>query len=214
MIIRHLGNRRWLSYNIVMLIHGSKLIGCPVLSLHVGGRIAEVSELIIDPNELKIIACKVTGPMIGHDVGEILLMNSIREFSRMGMIVDSSDELIDGEEVIRVRDVMKLNFTLTGLKVETKKGNKLGKVSDFTVESSTWQVQQLIVQRPFFKAIIDPELTISRQQILEVDDYKIIIKDEEEKVKSKSNADFVPSFVNPFREPDFASDVQSRKEEK
>lgn len=196
-----------------MLIHGSKLLGCPILSLHVGGRIAEVSELIIDPNDLKIIACKVTGPTVGRDMGEILPMDSVREFSRLGMIVDSSDEFVESGEIIRVRDILKLNFALPGLKVETKKGSKLGKVSDFTFEPSAWQVQQLIVQRPFFKAIIDPELTISRNQIVEIDDYKVIVKDEHAKstTTAKANPDFVPSFVNPFREPDFASDTRDQK---
>lgn len=197
-----------------MLFNGSRLLGCPVLSLHVGGRIAVVNELIIDPDNLKIIACRVDGPLVGKEVGEILPMNSVREFSRLGMIVDSADEFVEADEIIRVRDVLKLNFSLVGLKVETKKGAKLGKVSDFTVEPSTWQVQQLIVQRPLIKAFLDPELTIARSRIVEVGDYKIIIKEETEKPKAKATkTDFVPSFVNPFREPDFAAETRTKNED-
>lgn len=197
-----------------MLVRGSKLIGCPVLSLHVGSKIAEIKQLIVDPDSLKIIACKVDGPLIGREMGEILPMDSVREFSRMGMIVDSADEFVDADEIVRVRDVLKLNFTLTGLKVESKKGSKLGKVLDFTVEPESWQIQQLIVQRPLMKSFFDPELTISRSQVVEVTDYKVIIKDEEGKVKSPTPAaNFSPNFINPFREPDFASDAQSHKEQ-
>lgn len=199
-----------------MLFNGSRLIGCPVLSLHVGGRIAGVSELIIDPNDLKIIACRVTGPLVGKEVGEILPMDSVREFSRLGMIVDSADEFVEPDEVIRVKEVLALNFHLTGLKVESKQGAKLGKVSDFTVEPTTWQIQQIIVQRPFIKAFLDPELTISCNRIDEVNDYKIIIKDETEKPTAKSKVsktDFVPSFVNPFREPDFAAEPNAKDQE-
>ena len=194
-----------------MLFHGSRLIGCPVLSLHVGGRIASVSELIIDPDNLKIIACRVEGPLVGREVGEILLMESVREFSRLGMIVDSADEFVEPDEVIRVKKILELNFHLPGLKVEAKNGAKLGKVSDFTLEPSSWQVQQLIVQRPLVKAFLDPELTIPRSRIEEINDYKIIIKDETDKPKAKARAsktDFVPGFVNPFREPDFAAETQ------
>ena len=43
-----------------MFINGSKLLGCPVLSLHVGGKIAQVTSPIIDPNNLKIIAYKIS----------------------------------------------------------------------------------------------------------------------------------------------------------
>ncbi len=199
-----------------MLFNGSRLIGCPILSLHVGGRIASVSELIIDPDNLKIIGCRVEGPLVGKEVGEILPMESVREFSRLGMIVDSADEFVAPDEIIRIKNAIDLNFHLVGLKVESKQGAKLGKVSDFTVEPSGWQVQQLIVQRPLIKAFLDPELTISRNRIEEVDDYKVVIKEEAETPKSKAKAaknDFVPSFVNPFREPDFATESRTKDQD-
>lgn len=196
-----------------MLINGSRLIDCPVLSLHVGGEIARVTELIMNPNNLKIIAFRVEGPLIRDEVGDILPIESVREFSTHGAIVDSIDEFIDGEEVVRVRDILKLNFSLTGLKVITKEKVKLGKVSDFILDTSSWRVHQIIVQRPIIKAFLDPELIISRQKIVEVNDYEVIVKDETERSKQKSPAavpaDFVPNFVNPFREPDFASDIET-----
>lgn len=194
-----------------MLINGSRLLRCPILSLHIGGQIASIVGLIVDPDNLKIIACQVEGPLVGKEMGEILPMNSVREFSRLGMIVDSADEFVEPDDIIRVSEILALNFSLVGLKVETKKGKKLGKVSDFTVEPETWQVQQLIVQRPTLKSLLDPELTISRQQIQEINDYKLIIKDEVEKIKAKAKTEFTPNFINPFREPDFASETKAQK---
>ena len=56
-----------------MLINATKLIGFPVLSLHVGGPVAKVTSIIVDPNDLSIIAFKVDGPTIGRDdIGTIL----------------------------------------------------------------------------------------------------------------------------------------------
>lgn len=195
-----------------MLINGSRLIDCPILSLHVGGEIARVTELIMNPNNLKIIAFRVEGPLVRDDVGDILPIESVREFSLHGAIVDSINELIDGEEVVRVRDILKLNFSLTGLKVITKKKVKLGKVSDFILDTSSWQVHQIIVQRPLMKSFLDPELILPRQKIVEVNDYEVIVKDETEKSSKKASApvttDFVPNFINPFREPDFVSELK------
>lgn len=197
-----------------MLINGSRLIDCPILSLHVGGEIARVAELVMNPNNLKLIAFRVKGPLIRDDVGDILPIESVREFSPHGAIIDSIDEFIDGEEVVRVRDILKLNFSLTGLKVITKKKVKLGKVSDFILDTTSWQVHQIIVQRPLMKSFLDPELIIPRQKIVEVNDYEVIIKDETEKSSKKApapvSADFVPNFINPFREPDFASDLKAK----
>lgn len=194
-----------------MLINTSRLINYPILSLHIGGRVATVTEVIIDPDSLKVIACRVEGPLVGKEVGDILPMTSVREFSRLGMIIDSTDELVEADEIVRIRDVLALNFNLVGLKVETKKGTKLGKVTDSTISPDNWQIQQLIVQRPLIKSFIDPELTISRSQIIEVDDYKVTVKDGEEKIKEEVRPDFSPNFINPFREPDFASESNSKE---
>lgn len=198
-----------------MLINASRLEGCPILSLHVGGKIAQVSHCIVDPDTLKIIAFQVEGPLVGREAGEILPVDSIREFSRLGIIVDSVDELIEPDSVIRIRDVLQLNFSLVGLKTETKSGAKVGKVSGYTVDPSSWRVQQLIIQRPFLKSFLDPELIISRQQIVSVDDYKVIIKDDKGKQKATKTAPtLTSSFINPFREPDFAPEMRTKDPEK
>lgn len=196
-----------------MLINGSQLINCPILSLHVSGEIARVTEPIVDPDNLRIIAFRVEGKMISEDE-DILPIASVREFSRLGMVIDSVDELVGADDIIRIKEILDLNFSLPGLKVVTRKNVKLGKVSDYTVEIGGWYIQQIIVQRPVMKALFDPELRIARTKIVEVDDYKVVVKDEHEKVKSKVEqvkpVDFVPNFVNPFREPDFANEKTTK----
>lgn len=201
-----------------MLINGSRLIGCPILSLHVGGAIAHVSDVIIDPNDLKIIGFRVSGSLVRGEVGDVLPVDSVREFSRVGMIVDSIDELVNGEEVIRIRDVLNLNFSLPGLKVISKNKSKLGKVTDYIINSDSWGVYQLIVQRPIMKALLDPELIIPRSEIIEVNDYQIIVKDEHSKLQKTAPAvrpaNIATDFVNPFRKPDFAQDTIVQKQGK
>lgn len=194
-----------------MLLNSSRLIGCPVLSLHLGGPIGTVVKEIVDPNDLKIIALKINGPQTGDgEHGDILDVRSVREFSNIGMIIDSIDDLVSYGDVVRFDKIIDLNFDIIGLNVKTKKGTKLGKVSDFTFDPETMEVLQFIVKRPLMKSFLDPELTISRTQIKEVNDYELIVNDEEEKIKEKSKKqDFVPNFVNPFREGKFATNEAS-----
>ncbi len=189
-----------------MLVMNSRLISAPVLSVQAGGPIGKITSTIIDPNDLKIIAFRLEGPLVNKQQN-LLDARSIREYSNYGFVIDDIDELIGPDDVIKISDILKLNFDLLNLKVETKKGSKLGKVQDFTVTSEDFIVQQIIVKRPAVKALIDPELTISRKEIVEITDYKVIIKDEEKVLKQKAEKeDFVPNFVNPFREsqPGFA----------
>ncbi|MBQ3474044.1 hypothetical protein IJH24_01275 [Candidatus Saccharibacteria bacterium] len=190
-----------------MLVYASKLIGAPVLSVQAGGRIAVISEAIVDPDTLKIIAFKVAGPLIAKSSANILDVKSIREYSNYGFVIDDIEELAERDDIVKISKVLDLNFSLIGLKVETKKHSKLGKVEDYTVTSEDFIVQQLVVKRRIIKSLLDPELIISRKEIVEITDYKVIVKDEEKVIKQKAEKEeFIPNFVNPFRksEQDFA----------
>lgn len=197
-----------------MLLIGSKVASMPVLSLHVGGPIAEIREAVIDPEDLKVIAYTLDGAIVKNDpeVGNILDTQDIREISNSGLIVDSADRFTTREDVIRFDKVMDLGFHLVGLKVVTTDGEKLGKIVDYTLDSSTFMIYQLIVQRPFMSSLMDPELTINRSQIVEVDDFKVTIKHEKAQVKmpkEKKKAEpeeFVPNFTNPFRKPAYTEE--------
>ena len=182
-----------------MLVTSSKLIGTPILSMQASSSIGNVSELVVDPESLKIVAFIITGPLADKRAN-VLDVKSVREYSSLGMVIDSIDELVQKEDIIKISDIIDLNFNLIDLKVESKKGSKLGHISDFTVTSEDFTLQQIIVRRPLFKSLTDSELTIPRKEIIEVTDYKIIVKDEEKTIRKKAeNEDFIPNFVNPFR---------------
>lgn len=212
-----------------MLMVGSRFIGMPVLSLHIGGQTASIKRAIIDPEDLKIIAFELEGAILKDpEIGSFLMAEDIRETSNQGLVVDSADRFVEPEDVIRLNDVLELNFDLKGLAVvskEGKKDKKLGKIIDYTVDSSTLSVFQIIAQRPFMESFTDPQLTINRSQITEIDDYKVTIKHDKQKVKveqpvEKAKAgDFVPNYSNPFRKPTYSpveedmSDSSSRTSE-
>lgn len=183
-----------------MLIDSNRLLDYPILSLHVGGMIAKTTSLIIDPNDLRVVGFNLIGPEVGGENGTILQVKDIREFSNIGMVVDSIDEFVNPGDVIKLDEVLNLNFELIGKKVESKKGSKIGKVSGFMINTEDFMVQQFVVQRPMMKAFLDPELLIGRSEVVKVTDEKVIVKDEEDKIKKRAlKEDFVPNFVNPFR---------------
>ena len=189
-----------------MLTYNSKLIGTPILSVQASGAIASIAAPVVNPDNLKILAFKLQGPIV-NAANNILDVKSVREYSPLGLVIDDNDELIGPEDVVKIKEVLDLNFDLIGLKVETKKGSKLGKIIDFSLTSEDFTIQQIIVKRPTIKSFMDPELTIHRREIVEVTDYKVIVKDEEKVIKARAaKEDFVPNFVNPFRthEPGFA----------
>ena len=183
-----------------MLIEGSKLLKYPILSLHTASRIAEVKGLVIDPtNFLKVVAFEISA--VSSKQRLFLEASSVREFSKMGMIVDSDEEFVEKDDVIKLKETIDLGFSLNNMKVVSKKKAMLGRIEDFIINTEDFQIMQLIVKRPIYKALIDPELVIGRSDIHEINDSEIIIKSEEGTIMKKSGTlDFVPNFVNPFKD--------------
>lgn len=182
-----------------MLIEGSKLLKYPILSLHTASRIAEVKGLVIDPNFLKVVAFEISA--VSSRQSLFLEASSVREFSKMGMIVDSDEEFVEKDDVIKLKETIDLGFSLDNMKVVSKKKAMLGRIEDFIINTEDFQIMQLIVKRPIYKALIDPELVIGRSDIHEINDSEIIVKSEEGTIMKKSGTlDFVPNFVNPFKD--------------
>ena len=184
---------------MLMLIEGSKLLNYPILSLHTATEIARVKALVVDPNYLKILAFEVTA--INSKKRLFLEVSSVREFSKSGMIIDSDEEFVEQEDIIKLDEIISLGFVLDHMKVVSKKKHLLGHVEDFMVVTDNFQIMQLIVKRPIYKALIDPELVIGRSQVQEINDTEIVVKSEESTLMKKAgNLDFVPNFVNPFKD--------------
>ena len=182
-----------------MLIEGSKLLKYPILSLHTASRIAEVKGLVVDPNFLKVVAFEISA--VSSKQSLFLEASSVREFSKMGMIVDSDEEFVEKDDVIKLKETIDLGFSLDNMKVVSKKKAMLGRIEDFIINTEDFQIMQLIVKRPIYKALIDPELVIGRSDIHEINDSEIIVKSEEGTIMKKSGTlDFVPNFVNPFKD--------------
>lgn len=186
-----------------MLIFGSDLKGKPVLSLHTSTPIALLDEPVINPYNLKIMAFKLTGPRLSNPEDSYLLVQDIREISPIGLIVNSSDEIVGREDVIKLKETIELGFNLINTKVVSKDGIKLGKVTSYTLSLPTMSVEQILVERPFFKSLIDPELMIHRSKIVEITNEQITVEEEKEKPKAKqpakSKIEPIGEFVNPFR---------------
>lgn len=179
-----------------MLITAERLIDTPVMSLQTGGQLARTKTPLIDPRNLMIVAYELDGPSLDTKPS-FLMMSDVRELSNLGLIVDSSDEFIGLNDVIRIREVYDIGFQLIGKTVRDTKDAKLGKVTGYSIEPGSFMIKQLNVKRPFLKSFTDTELIIDRMQITEVNDTEIIISNDERQPTPVKQA--AKSFTNPFR---------------
>lgn len=179
-----------------MLLFGSRLIDTPIMGLQTGMELARTAKAVIDPRVLKIVAYELKGPLLGSN-SSLLRIADVREMSDIGMIVDSSDEFIELDDVISIKEVHELNFSLIGMQVRDEKGDKLGKVGDYTLEINSFVIQQIIVKKPLMKSLNEGELTIHRSQITEITNDYIVVKSTESEVEPTTTT--VRDYVNPFR---------------
>lgn len=180
-----------------MLLLGSKLIGTPIMSLQTGTKLATAKLPIIDPANLKIIAYEVDGPLLSEHPSFIRIAD-VRELSAIGMIIDSSDELIGLDDVITIKKLCELNFKMIGISVIDDSKHKLGKVIDFSVDTGSFIIQQLRVKQKILKSLTETELLIHRTQIVEINNTSIIVRSAKNKIKEVIKTEKM-AYINPFR---------------
>ena len=118
--------------------------------------------------------------------------------SGLGFIVDSSEEFVGLDDVIRIKQVHEYNFQIIGLSVIDEQSKKLGKVEGFNVDSGSFSIQQIVVKRPLLKSFGEAELLIHRTQILEVSNSHVKVETGSAK-ETSSPKNLVREYANPFR---------------
>lgn len=158
-----------------MLQLSAYLYNCPILSLRSGGKVATTVMPIINPKYLKIEGFYCEDSQDHTQL--VLLSQDVREYSKKGLIIDDHAVLADPEDLVRLHDILELDFQLLKKSVETTGKDKIGKVNDYAVETTTMYIQKLYVSRPLWQNLAGGTLSVDRSQIVEVTSKRIIIND-------------------------------------
>ncbi|MBP7821173.1 hypothetical protein KA043_03680 [Candidatus Saccharibacteria bacterium] len=148
-----------------------------LFSVRTGGRIGVIDKPVINPNNLHIDAFECTD---ARNNILILLDIHIRDFSPKGIIIDDPADLSEEEDLVRLKPIISLNFSLIG-KTVISSNKKIGKVVDYASDKDSLFIQKLYVNPPVWSAISKPQLIVDRQSIIEITDSKIIISGPEER---------------------------------
>ncbi len=157
----------------------------PVLSLRIGKSIATTLGPVINPNNLKIegFYCQKN-----NRKQYILLSIDVRDIMPQGLVVNDEDALTEPSELVRLESVLSLNFNVLGKTVITVSGEKIGKVTDYAVETEGLFIQKIYVGQSIFKSFSGGNIGVDRTQITEITDKTIIINDLHEKVPATARA--------------------------
>ncbi|MDO4870486.1 MAG: hypothetical protein Q3996_00075 [Candidatus Saccharibacteria bacterium] len=188
-----------------MLIYSSQFINMPVVSLRTGNQVATIIDTIVNPFNLTIHAFRLSGRQLNNPHNAYLLPSDIREISRIGLIIDDSQDIVSSDDVIRLKEILDLNFELINLPVIDKKRRKIGRVIDTTIISEAMIIHQLVIKRPLFKDFFDQELIIQRSQIDKISQHQVIIKNELGELRELEKQAAIDNFINPFRNTETAN---------
>lgn len=162
-------------YTESMLQLSANLFNRPVLSLRTGTPIATITGPIINPNNLKVEGFYCQDRFDKKQL--ILLYRDIRDILHQGFVVNDHDVLAEPDELVRLKDILELDFQLIGKPVVTLSKEKVGKVSDYATEMDTMYIQKIYVSQSIMKSFTGGSLSIDRTQVNEITPRRIIINE-------------------------------------
>jgi sporulation protein YlmC with PRC-barrel domain len=146
-----------------------------ILSLRNGGVIAQALSPVINPNNLKIEGWYAQ--VSGEKGRMIVLENEVRDIIDKGIVVDDHTAITPVEDLVRLKDVVDINFEVIGKQVATESKKKIGKVQDYAVDDSSMFIKKLYINQSLLRSFNTQQLLVDRSQIVEINDRAIVISD-------------------------------------
>ena len=160
-------------YTTYMLKLSATLLDVPIMSIRTGGEVARTESLLINPNNLKIEGFYCTDRFSNEPL--LLLPQDIREVLPQGLAVNDHEVLVEPEELVRLKDIIAIDFQIIGKYAVSEQRKKLGKIVDFAIETSSLYVQKLYVQQSLIRNFNGGQLSIDRSRIIETSPDAIMV---------------------------------------
>lgn len=193
--VKHMGYNK-----VTMLVLSNRILNVPLMSLQTGMQIGATHQAIIDPRRLIVVAFYCEGPRISFRPA-VVHTSDIREFSSVGMIIDSADSIMPLDDLVRLQEIVDFNFELIGKPVVEEDGQKLGSVVDFTIDTTSFAIAKLHVKQAIWRSFGFSELLIDRSQVKSITDKKIIVKRADMPNGEIAEGQRRQLITNPFRKP-------------
>ena len=158
-----------------MLFLSSDITNKTIFSLESGEDVANISGMVVNPNNLKIEAFYVSSPFITYDA--VVFASDIRESNLDGFVVDGMKNLVPlDSNLIRLQKIINLNFKIDELKVQNSDGKKIGKIKEYVFNDSAFEITKIYVAEKSLKSkILDKVTTVKRSQVAKISNQRMIV---------------------------------------
>ena len=157
----------------------SNIVGIPIFEEDGQRPISTVKDVIMDPERGKAVAL-----VVDINQNKVITPHDILSLGDI-LKIRGREVIIDGSDVIRVEEIQKRNVRILNNRVETKEGEYLGKVVDYSLELSGLNLQKIYVAKGFMGVVRYGGRMIPAKKIVEVLPKKIVVENGLKKVKEK-----------------------------
>ena len=153
----------------------NQIVGAPVIVEGLG-KIARITDILIDHNDGKVCCFFV-------DKGKMKMITPMDIlFFGQAITIHDGEDIIDAEDVIKVQNCLESNIRIHKSRVETKKGEYLGNVQNFLINTKAFGLTKIIVYKSFLGLFKSQDRIISARDIIEIKKGLIIVKNKCAKV--------------------------------
>ncbi|MBT4917097.1 hypothetical protein HN709_02255 [Candidatus Peregrinibacteria bacterium] len=156
----------------------SNILGAPVYEDDSLRAFNTVKDIIIDPErgDMLGIVVEIRRNMIIAPIDIVSWGDSVR--------VDHRDVVTEGNEILRVEEVLKREIHIPHSKVVSEDGDSLGVVFDYSIDSNSWKLNKIFVHKVFLGLIRFETRIIPAKEIVEISKGKIVVKNNLNTIKA------------------------------
>jgi uncharacterized protein YrrD len=169
-----------------MLYEATTITGLPIISLDSGQVLGSVADIIIDPENGKILGI-TSGSGFFNKSKKALAFNDIFELNHEAVLTRDDESLVNIDELVRIKNVIGQKIYLIGSKVVNEEGKRLGRVADFIINADLGILSKIYVENSLHKRYFEDTLVIPAKKIISIERKKIIVCDDYEREKCEES---------------------------
>jgi len=97
----------------------------------------------------------------------------VRDWDPNGIVTATIDNLVEKDEIVRIKEVIDQKIDLFGMKAKTKSGKRLGTIEDFLIDTTA-----TCVMKYYLKDLVSGSRVFSADKVIKIEKNTIIFEDD------------------------------------
>lgn len=162
-----------------MLVELLSLEKMPVGALEEAEMVGKVHRLVVDPEELKLIGFSLkTGGYFAKIYA--VSMADVVDVDKNGIVISSKEALVEKNEIVRIADILGKKFSIIGLPVKTRLGEKIGRVENVVVDTASGDILRV------YTASFAQRRVFERSQIEKITFLEVVVKKNKQEITDRA----------------------------